>query len=797
VRESVLTQAVSPSSILSENWSASQVAIPATLKLPMAEVLVSIVIPAYNPASYLLEAIASASAQSHRSTEIILVNDGSNTSESLGILEQASRLAGIYVEQPNRGLGAARNTGFRAARGEYVAPLDADDLIDPAYIAECLSALGDSDAAFAYTDFQVFGKQTFLERPGEYNLYRLLDRNFLTYAALIRKRDWENSGGYDETLIGYEDWEFWLRLGSRNRFGRYIPKSLFRYRKHGASLYDLALARHQQSVAYIQGLHPELYDYENRARVKARWSPAVSIIAAERPCNQTIEDIQVVTPGESPLAPAVLTVTSSPLDPHAAELAALAVWSGIAPHKPTQTVARNRLHRHLLNAGLLTLRSWTHHPVRSLARLIPLRAKEQINKVAGRPIFDLSFYLQFQPNSVLMGGALIEPLIYYPKPAHGRKRVALVTSQLGPGGAEQVLYDIASTLCSSRFETLLLATQSSDDRWLAKWSERVEHIYDLAPIVTAERMVAALCSVISNWRCDYLLLQNSLYGYAALPHIKKMLPGIKVFDVIHSVDEAWDQIASTAGMAAHIDRRVAMSQSVRDRLLALGTPDSKILPARNGVDLERFRPAPLNSTSTKTILFAARLDPVKRPLLVAEIAKNLLRLRPERDFRFIIAGSGPERERLESRVKKMGLEALFDFRGQVDHLAPLYAASDIVILPSRSEGVPLVILEALAGGRPVVASKVGSIPEVLDSSCGILIEHFDAAAEFARAIHLLLDRPELREKLGAAGRRKMEENRDIRKTREAFAGLFDPGSASMNHGSSVSVSATIRSTAME
>ncbi len=164
-------------------------------------------------------------------------------------------------------------------------------------------------------------------------------------------------------------------------------------------------------------------------------------------------------------------------------------------------------------------------PARSLARLIPLRVKEGIHKFAGRPVFDLSFYLQFQPNSVLVGETVIEPLVYYPKAAQRRKRIALVTPHLGPGGAEAVLYDIASTLCSSRFESLLLATQSRDDHWLTKWRQQVDHVYDLARVVTPERMVAALCSIISNWQCDYVLIQNSLYGYAAIPHHQEDAPG--------------------------------------------------------------------------------------------------------------------------------------------------------------------------------------------------------------------------------------------------------------------------------
>lgn len=758
----------------------------------MPSPLVSIVIPAYNPTTLLLEAIASASAQTYPHTEIILVNDGSDNRESLAILEKAARSVGTYLQQTNQGPSAARNAGFGIAQGEFIVPLDADDALDPDYITTCLSAW-DGAHAFVYTDFRVFGTENYDERLGDYNLYRLLDRNYLSYAALIRQQDWERIGGYDEDMrLGYEDWEFWLRLGSHGGFGQHLPQPLFRYRRQGISRSDTALAHHRELVDYIQHRHPELYEYENRARIKARWFPAVSIIANKPVTNQTIEDIEVIAPGESPSSPTVLNAIDGPLEPQAAELAALRTWSGRGTQQASAPAARvgSILHRHLLNAELLSLQSWTRHPLRSLARLIPLRLKERFNKFARRPVFDLSFYLQFQPNSVLLGDAVIEPLVYYAKPAHGRKRVALVTTQLGPGGAEAVLYNIAGTLCSNRFETLLFATQSRDDRWLAKWRERAGHVYDLAQIISSDRITAALCSAVVNWRCDYLVLQNSLYGYSALPQIKKLLPSIQIIEIIHSLDEAWDLVASTAEVASHIDVRVALSESVRDRLIAMRTPQEKMLLVRNGVDLERFRPALPSTHSAKNILFAGRLDPVKRPLLIAAIAKQLAKLRPQRDFQFCIAGEGPERERFEQRVRKLGLGGLFDFRGQVDDLAPLLAASDLLLLPSRSEGVPLVVLEALASARPVVASKVGSIPEILDASCGVLVENFDTAAEFVRAINSLLDQPELRKKMGIAGRRKVEANHDIRKTREVFAGLFD-------HGSEVSVSSTSRSTAIE
>jgi glycosyltransferase involved in cell wall biosynthesis len=98
----------------------------------------------------------------------------------------------------------------------------------------------------------------------------------------------------------------------------------------------------------------------------------------------------------------------------------------------------------------------------------------------------------------------------------------------------------------------------------------------------------------------------------------------------------------------------------------------------------------------------------------------------------------------------------------------------VVVLVSRSDGEPLVGLEALACARPVVASKVGDIPELLDSSCGILIDVAPGEVKaFAVALDTLLDQPELRQKLGAEGRGKVEAARDLRPVRATYAALFD------------------------
>ena len=779
--------------------------------------LVSIVIPCYNPTPYLLDAIASAQSQTYKNIEIIVVDDGTDTAEAKDTLRSVSQKVDQYIQQPNKGLAAARNTGFRAASGSYVVPLDSDDLLQPAFVAECLAAIQThSDAAFVYTDYRVFGTKNYVERLEDYNLYRLLERNALVYASLIRKSDWASASGYDESMkFGYEDWEFWLRLGARGRFGHHLGKVLFQYRKHGPSLLDIAREHHDELVDKIRASHPELYARDARARIKESWEPAVCVMGARSAAEQTIADWQAVESTDPSLAlaasrAAAFLLPRGELAPHSAELAALAVWGGnhctrlpdgsVAASrralarskdtrklKPKSSFARRAtplvppqylpahldlLHRHLVNAELLSVDAWLKHPLRSASRLIPLGVKQRVNHLAGRALFDLSFYQKFRPRSLMVSNTLVEPLHYVPRLENTRRRVALVTRHLGPGGAERVLLEIAGSLDRNQYEILLIATHSDDARWLAQWHEHADHIYDLAPLVSPDRLAGAVYSIAANWQVDFFLVQNALEAYGAIPQLKKDLPGTKVMDLIHAVDEEWDVMSATAPVAAHIETRIVISEAARERLRRLGGEETSIRLIRNGIDLQHFLPAPPR-TGPGHILFAARLDPVKRPLLLADIALALLKRRGRPDFQFLVAGDGPEERPLRRRLRRFGIERLFVFLGYVPDLASVLADSDVVVIPSKDEGIPLILLEALASAKPVVASDVGAVREALDDTCGFLINiAADEAERLAEAISTLLDQSLLREKLGREGRRRMEASFDILRSRQAYKEIF-------------------------
>jgi glycosyltransferase involved in cell wall biosynthesis len=124
----------------------------------------------------------------------------------------------------------------------------------------------------------------------------------------------------------------------------------------------------------------------------------------------------------------------------------------------------------------------------------------------------------------------------------------------------------------------------------------------------------------------------------------------------------------------------------------------------------------------------------------------------------LVIGGGRRETEMRQLAVEMGLEERVRFLGQRDDVPDLLAALDIFVLPSHSEGVSLALLEAMAAGLPVIASRVGGLPEVVtDGDTGLLIPPQDPEA-LAAALARLLDEPAWAKKLGENARRQVEEN---------------------------------------
>lgn len=197
---------------------------------------VSIIIPSYNHARYIGDAIQSVLKQKYRDFEIIVVDDGS-TDRTRQVVEQFGD-AVRYIWQENRGLSAARNTGIRAARGELIGLLDADDIYLDQYLSTLVPVLqSNPDASAVYCGFQfVDEKKQLLPQvgkrvvPPEQFYSSLIEGNFIiAQCMLVRRSTYEQVGQFDENLRACEDWDMWLRIAREHQVLG-VPQVLTWYR---------------------------------------------------------------------------------------------------------------------------------------------------------------------------------------------------------------------------------------------------------------------------------------------------------------------------------------------------------------------------------------------------------------------------------------------------------------------------------------------------------------------------------------------------------------------------------------
>lgn len=198
----------------------------------MNNLLVSVVIPCYNHGQYLEDALNSLEKCDSTLFEVIIVNDGSTDEYTNQYLLDLSRKGYNVISQKNSGLGAARNEGIKKAKGKFILPLDADNRIYPDYITKSLEVFEKyDDIAVVYGNANYIGEKTGILKPGPFNLQRLMLGNYIDACAVIKKTVIEEVGFYDNMrIMGYEDWDLWLRIGFKDYKFYYVDEVLFDYR---------------------------------------------------------------------------------------------------------------------------------------------------------------------------------------------------------------------------------------------------------------------------------------------------------------------------------------------------------------------------------------------------------------------------------------------------------------------------------------------------------------------------------------------------------------------------------------
>lgn len=314
-------------------------------------------------------------------------------------------------------------------------------------------------------------------------------------------------------------------------------------------------------------------------------------------------------------------------------------------------------------------------------------------------------------------------------------------------------------------------------RELRIFRPRQMHVPGLWPLLDPYFMVRGILAAAKESGCPDLLHGHWLHPQGAATAAAARALGRPVVLTAHGrdvarfdwPDGAYYQRRSLAAVRAAA-RVICVSRAIRDRLAELGVPGEQLVVIPNGVDLARFTPRERAAARAELdpvlgpaitagergslLVFAGELLPVKQVDRLIRAVKQLSAAGDRVPVALALVGAGPEEARLRALARELGLADAVVFAGQHPHgeMPAWFAAADVLVLPSESEGLPLVIPEALAAGTPVVASRVGGIPECLaDGVTGVLVPpHGDA--ELAHGIRTALARSWDRALLAAAAR---------------------------------------------
>jgi glycosyltransferase involved in cell wall biosynthesis len=272
--------------------------------------LASIIIPCYNQAHYVSDALDSALGQDYDALEVLVVDDGSTDDLAARVGPYLGDPRVCLLTQENRGLAAARNRGITAARGDYYKFLDADDWLAPTAISKQVAAFqADAALGLVYCDLQRVGADG--QPADDYSVAwarRVLNGDilpsllvggyFTPHTVLVPRRVLERVGRFDESLGATEDTELWMRIVCEGYSAQFVPERLAFYRLHDANMTrDTALIdeNHRRTLDAIVTRYPhrvagalhELIREHQRADRDAAW--ARETIAAQRAEIQALQ----------------------------------------------------------------------------------------------------------------------------------------------------------------------------------------------------------------------------------------------------------------------------------------------------------------------------------------------------------------------------------------------------------------------------------------------------------------------------------------------------------------------------
>jgi glycosyltransferase involved in cell wall biosynthesis len=359
------------------------------------------------------------------------------------------------------------------------------------------------------------------------------------------------------------------------------------------------------------------------------------------------------------------------------------------------------------------------------------------------------------------------------------------------GGSEQVVYDMFHGLDRQRFRPVLCCLYGLGELGAQIKSEGFTTYEHVIRSKFNPCNVFRVAAVLKRERADIMYVTDGFHN-AVLGRLAALLARIPLSVIIfHTFDRLiWNSVQQSWRrkfvrlqdllLLRHFHRAIALGQLHKKYLMEdKQLSESKISVVYNGIDLSKFA-RPVDGRQIRRELqipegaqvvgMVAGLRRWKSHDVLFNAAVEILRERPETYF--LLAGDGPERDRLERLARELNLTDRVRFLGVVADVPALLRAFDVTALSSAHEAFPLSLLESMAVALPVVATDVGSVSEIVDDGVTGLLVPPARSHELAQAVLRLLRDPALGQRFGEAGRRKVEQNFTVERMARRCESLF-------------------------
>jgi glycosyltransferase involved in cell wall biosynthesis len=313
------------------------------------------------------------------------------------------------------------------------------------------------------------------------------------------------------------------------------------------------------------------------------------------------------------------------------------------------------------------------------------------------------------------------------------------------GGAERLLSEVLQYLHEQGWRVIIVSTrnvpQSSGDT-VAWFSTFTAEIYALPAFLEQSEWLDFVEYILRNRKVDLILNVGSKFFYETVQGLSSLVPNVAIADLLfntqgHGPDHELKK--------SKFDGVLCENEEVKRWLESIGWAPEKITIIHSGIDLQRFSPEPKVSGKLAAadqgdlvVGFCGRWSEEKGPDVFVDMAGRCAGV-PQ--LRFIMTGTGPLESQIKRQIRKLPSGVRFDCRGDVKDIIEVIRLCDIIVLPSRIDGRPMIVMEALACGVPVLASCVGGIPDlIVEGKTGMLCAPADAQDFVRKLTQLAADR---------------------------------------------------------